>query len=34
MRGVDTDGSAWWDLDTVDDLEHLQSSIVKREIEV
>jgi hypothetical protein len=27
MRGVDTDGSPWWDLDTVEDLDHLQSSI-------
>lgn len=34
MRGVDTAGSTWWDLDTVEDLQHLQSSIVKLEIEV
>ena len=34
MRGVDTAGSAWWDLDTVEDLDHLQTSIIKLEIEV
>jgi len=27
MRGVDSCGSAWWDLDTVEDLDQLQSSI-------
>lgn len=34
MRGVDTNGSGWWDIDTVEDLDHLQSSIVKLEIEM
>jgi choline kinase len=27
MRGVDTFGEAWWDVDTVEDLHHLQSSM-------
>ena len=27
MRGVDTLGSSWWDVDTVEDLQHLQSSM-------
>jgi choline kinase len=27
MRGVDTGGSGWWDIDTVEDLNHVQSSI-------
>jgi choline kinase len=26
MRALDTHGSAWWDLDTVEDLDHVQSS--------
>jgi choline kinase len=34
MRAVDTHGSAWWDLDTVEDLGHLQSSHLNMEIEV
>ena len=34
MRGVDTGGSAWWDLDTLEDLHHLQSSIFNLEIEM
>jgi choline kinase len=34
MRGVDTGGSAWWDLDTVEDLQHLQSSNFERAIEM
>lgn len=34
MRGVDTDGSAWWDLDTVKDLDDLQSSIFNLAIEM
>jgi len=27
MRGVDTLGSSWWDVDTVEDLHHLKSSM-------
>jgi choline kinase len=34
MRGVDTGGSGWWDIDTVEDLDHLQSSIVNLAIEI
>lgn len=34
MRGLDTGGSAWWDVDTLEDLHHLQSSIFNREIEI
>jgi choline kinase len=34
MRGVDTQGSAWWDLDTLEDLDNLQSAILNLEIEV
>jgi choline kinase len=33
MRGVDTCGSAWWDLDTVEDLDNLRSSIWHRAID-
>jgi choline kinase len=32
MRGVETDGSPWWDLDTLDDLRNLHSSNVDLEI--
>jgi choline kinase len=34
MRAVDTHGSAWWDLDTVEDLDDVQSSNVDLEIDV
>ena len=33
MRAVDTDGSAWWDVDTVEDLAQLHASDFNREIE-
>jgi choline kinase len=34
MRGVDTDGSGWWDIDTLEDLDHLQSSNFNLAIEI
>ena len=34
MRGVDTGGSAWWDIDTLEDLDHVHASRLHLEMGV